>query len=75
MRLLNHCAEATVGLTPEYTLAAICDISKAFDIIDHEILLNKLNIYAIRSTSNDWLRSYLSNRVQFLFIHQTFKYK
>ena len=56
---MNHCAAATFGLTLEYTLAAICDISKAFDIIDHEILIRKLNIYGIPSTSNDWPRSYL----------------
>ena len=61
MHLLNHCAEATSGLTPEYTLVALCNISKAFDVIDHEILLIKLNTYDIPGTTNDWLRSYLSN--------------
>ena len=68
MHLLNHCAEATSGLTPEYTLVAlhVCDLSKVFDVIGHEILLRKLNIYGIRGTANDWLRSYLSNRVQFV---------
>ena len=66
MHLLNHCSEATSGLTPEYTLVALCDISKAFHVIDHEILLRKLNTYGIRGTANDWLRSYLSNRVQFV---------
>ena len=66
MHLLNHCAEATSGLTPEYTLVALCDLSKAFDVIDHKILLRKLNTYGIRGTANEWLRSYLSNRVQFV---------
>ena len=66
MHLLNYFAESTSGLTPEYTLIALCDPSIAFDIIDHEILLRKLNIYGIRGTANDWLRSYLSNRVEFV---------
>ena len=29
----------------ELTLAVLCDISKAFDVINHEILLNKMNNY------------------------------
>ena len=70
MHLLNHCAEATSGLTPEYTLVALCDLSKAFDDIEHEILLRKLNTYGIRGTANDWLRSYLSNRVQFVNFYE-----
>ena len=38
------------------------DLQKAFDTVDHQILLAKLNHYEIREVSNDWFKSYLSNR-------------
>ena len=39
-------------------------LQKAFDTVDHEILLVKLNYYDVSSVSNDWFRSYLSSRQQ-----------
>ena len=44
------------------------DLQKAFDTVDHQILLEKLNQYGIREVSNNWLQSYLSNRDQYLSI-------
>ena len=46
----------------------LVDLQKAFDTVDHKILLVKLNHYVIRGVSNDWFKSYLSNRNQYGYI-------
>ena len=38
------------------------DLLKAFDMLDHQVLLEKLEIYGIRGTANTWFASYLHNR-------------
>ena len=41
------------------------DFLKAFDCVDHEIGLSKLNFYCIRGIALDWLLTYLTNRDQY----------
>ena len=45
------------------------DLQKAFDTLDHQILLAKLNHYGICGVLNDWFKSYLSNRSQYVSIN------
>ena len=42
------------------------DLKKAFDTVDHRILLNKLYAYGIRGNVHDWFRSYLTDRSKFV---------
>ena len=42
---------------------------QAFDTVDHQILLAKLNHYGICGVSNDWFKSYMSNCNQYVSIN------
>ena len=54
-----------------YSCGIFLHLSKAFDTVDHKILLAKLEYYGIRGVPNDWFVSYLSNRKQFVSLPGT----
>ena len=45
------------------------DLQKAFDTVDHQILLSKLNHYGICGVSNNWFKLYLFNHNQYVSIN------
>lgn len=46
----------------KYVIGIYLDVAKAFDSVDHNILLHKLYSYGIRGVMHDWFRNYLTNR-------------
>ena len=52
----------------EFACGIFIDLKKAFDTVNHFILLSKLNHYGVRAKAYDWFQSYLSNRKRYLYV-------
>ena len=55
-----------------HVIGIFIDLSKAFDTIDHEKLLTKLEHYGVRGNCHDLIRSYMHNRLQYTDFQSTF---
>ena len=53
----------------KHSLSVFVDLRKAFDTVNHKILLGKLERYGIRGLGLEWCRSYLSDRMQFVSVN------
>ena len=52
-----------------YVLTLFLDLSKAFDTVNHSILLSKMDFYGIQDLENHWFKSYLQKRKQRVFVN------
>jgi hypothetical protein len=54
-----------------HAIGLFLDLAEAYDVINHDTLLDELPSYDIRSETNLWIKSYLTHHVQFVEINQT----
>ena len=78
----NHCTMTAISQIydiwiqaaekKQLTAALLLDLSAAFDVVDHSILLKKLRLYGFSKSALDWFMSYLSNRSQIVQVESKF---
>ena len=69
-QLISHVEDILQNLLRNNDTDAIyLDYAKAFDKVDHNLLLMKLHSYGIRGKLHDWLTAYLQNRSQFVVVN------
>jgi hypothetical protein len=65
--MLVNTGEQTEALENKlHVIGIFLDLTKAYDVLNHQMLLDKLDSYGIRGIANQWFQSYLSNRTQFV---------
>ena len=83
-RQMGFCKQLSTSHVGNYILHAIYDISgrghtaagifldfcKAFDCINHRIVLDKMYTYGVRAMASKWFESYLSNTRQYVSVHK-----
>ena len=57
----------------ECTLGVFIDLSKVFDTADHSILPRELELYGITGRNYAWIKSYLSNRLQYIQVDENYR--
>ena len=57
------------------TALLLFDLNKAFDAVQHDILISKLKHYGIRGTAQNLIASFLRNRQQYVFLHNAQSHK
>ena len=55
-----------------YTAMIFIDLKKAFDTVDHQILLDKMQFYGITGHAHKWFSSYLDSRKYYYRVNSTF---
>ena len=58
-----------------YAIGIFLDLTKAYEVLNHDRLLHKLESYGVRGILNTWFRSYLSGRSQYVSLTQIDKKK
>ena len=49
----------------QFTCGIFIDLQKAFDPVNHDILLDQLNCYGVKGTSKMWFETFLKDRYQY----------
>ena len=65
------CCHMRVLLNACVAIGVFLDFRKAYDTVNHSILLKKMHAYGIRGNILDWFKKYLNNREQFTSINNT----
>ena len=69
LQFVDKILEALNKPVPEYSLGIFLDLKKAFDTVNFDILLSKLDHYGFRGVSNLWFKNYLTSRKQYVCIN------